>query len=277
MRNTPLIYGALLATLSTAAHAASLPDSGQLLCDNGANVMAACSNDNTGDASTMPRQDGRFGRDPANAAAEVTKVGAGKAGFDYTKVANDGSSLAASATLGSGATDWACTQDNLTGLMWEVKTADGGVRDTGWNYTWYSDATRGDGTSNELNAGDAGTENGGVCFNKYDATTNPTGDWCDTAGYVAAINAASLCGFSDWRLPAKRELETLTHLGVQNPAIDGDYFPNTAAAFIDCYWVSATNTAVPANAWNTKFNIGSTQNYGKNNPFRVRLVRGPIY
>jgi hypothetical protein len=28
-------------------------------------------------------------------------------------------------------------RDNVTGLVWEVKTADGGLRDQKWSYTWY--------------------------------------------------------------------------------------------------------------------------------------------
>jgi hypothetical protein len=47
----------------------------------------------------------------------------------YTKIANDGSELPDSATLGTNPTDWACTKDNKTGLIWEVKTDDGGLRD----------------------------------------------------------------------------------------------------------------------------------------------------
>ena len=42
-----------------------LNDTGQTLCDDGSNVMAACTVGTTGDAATYKRQDGRFGRDPA--------------------------------------------------------------------------------------------------------------------------------------------------------------------------------------------------------------------
>lgn len=279
MRNTPLITATLLVTLSPAIAAAGLPDSGQYLCEDGSasHLMVTCSNANTGDAIPLPRQDGRFGHDPAAIAAAATKTGAGAAGFDYTKVSNTGNDLDASAALGGNADDWGCTRDNITGLLWEVKTTDGGLRDTGWSYTWYSDATRGDGTSNELNAGDAGVENGGTCFNQYDITTNDTGNYCDTAGFVAAVNASGLCGFTDWRLPTRRELETLIHFGAQNPAIDTNYFPNTAALFGDYYWISATWPSSPNLAWYTPFNYGYTGLYGKLNPFHVRLVHGAIY
>ena len=62
----------------------------------------------------------------------LPKTGAGAAGFDYTKIANDGSELPADAPLGSAAGEWACTRDNATGLVWEVKTDDGGLRDMDW-------------------------------------------------------------------------------------------------------------------------------------------------
>ncbi len=91
-------------------HAAELPDTGQDLCDNGSNVLVACAAANTGDAAVYPRQDGRFGRDAAATAGALIKVGGGAAGFDYTKIANDGTTLAAGAALGPAATDWACTQ-----------------------------------------------------------------------------------------------------------------------------------------------------------------------
>ena len=55
----------------------------------------------------------------------------------YSKISNSGSVLPDTATLGSGANDWACTKDNKTGLIWEVKTDDGGLRDKDWYYSWY--------------------------------------------------------------------------------------------------------------------------------------------
>lgn len=54
----------------------------------------------------------------------------------YTKIANDGSELPDSAKLGSKPKDWACTQDNKTGLIWEIKNRDRGLRDWNKTYTW---------------------------------------------------------------------------------------------------------------------------------------------
>src|SRR6185312_11065665 len=128
------------------------------------------------------------------------KIGAGDASLDYTKIANDGSELPADAALGAGAGDWACTRDNVTGLVWEVKTDDGGVRDKDWLYTWfYADATD--------NGGDPGNTGGDTCGGTLGAE-------CNSDAFAAAVNAASLCGFDDWRLPQGDELVGLVDFGV---------------------------------------------------------------
>ncbi|MGH9802607.1 MAG: hypothetical protein ACRD82_19755, partial [Blastocatellia bacterium] len=94
------------------AHAAGLNDSGVTAVDTGA----------------PNGQDSQIGRDAAAGASVLTKTGSGSKGFDFTKIANDGSSLPANATLGSAPGAWACTLDNVTGLTWEVKTDDNGLR-----------------------------------------------------------------------------------------------------------------------------------------------------
>ena len=119
------------------------------------------------------KQDGMVGRDVSNADSSD-----GKLGFSYTKIDANGSALPVSAT------SWSCVKDNITGLMWEVKTADGGLRDMNKTYTHYDDATQ---------------------AQKYDgsAWVNPTQAEIDAAtntrGFVTAVNAASMCGHADWR------------------------------------------------------------------------------
>jgi Protein of unknown function (DUF1566) len=121
-----LLFGTgFLGTLS--AHAAGptglLNDTGQTLCNDGS-AMVACTAANTGDASARPRQDGRFGRDPAAPA----KVGGGSAGFDFTKVCMDGTLncvAAGDTTATPPSTAWACTQDNVTNLIWSLQSGQG--------------------------------------------------------------------------------------------------------------------------------------------------------
>ncbi|MBA5248113.1 MAG: DUF1566 domain-containing protein, partial [Gammaproteobacteria bacterium] len=66
--------------------------------------------------TTITAQDCQHGRDAKATAGRLTKIGAGSAGFDFTKLDSDGNTLSPSAT------DWRCVKDNHTGLVWEVKT-----------------------------------------------------------------------------------------------------------------------------------------------------------
>ncbi len=250
----------VLTVVST--HAAGLNDTGQTQCYNAANGPVACSAAVGGDAGVNPRQDARYGRDAAAAAGQLTKLGAGTAGFDYSKIANDGSVLAASATLGSAATDWACTKDNVTGLVWEVKTSSG-LRSSAHSYTWYST----DATSNGGNVGALGTN---TCGGSLAAA--PYNNQCNTQNFVAAVNAVGLCGANDWRLPSQRELLTVVHAGNTNPSTDTAYFPNTSNL---SYWTKTTYAADRATAWFVWFYdgyVGDNLKTVDNNV--VRIVRG---
>lgn len=223
----------------------------------------ACSAAVGGDAGVLPRQDARYGRDPqAASATPLSKVGAGDAGFDFSKIANSGATLAASATLGSAAANWACTKDQVTGLIWEVKTTSG-LRSSAHTYTWYST----DATKNGGNAGVLGSNTRGGSL-----AAAPYNNQCNTQNYVAAVNAAGLCGASDWRLPTRRELLTLVNAGRSSPSIDGVYFPNTASLY---YWTATTSAVLPANAWGVFFDFGASFADAKDglDPDRVRLVR----
>jgi hypothetical protein len=244
--------------LGLAACAASPPDTGQDKCRDGTSLVA-CTRANTGNAATYPRQDGRFGRDAKAKADTLTKIGGGAADFDYSKIANNGSDLGAGVglALGTNPTDWACTRDNITGLTWEVKVNDATrLRHMNWTYTWYS-------SGGSTNGGNAGIASG---------TTNcKTTGRCDTEKFIADVNTAALCGYTDWRLPTRRELLNLVHADAQNPSIDTTYFPNTVAS---AFWSGSSCVPVPAGAWAVSFVIGNTRCMHESNYFFVRLVRG---
>ena len=254
----------LALVLAPTAIAAGLNDTGQTVCYQGSSSTSGpCSAAVTGDASLWPRQDGRYGRDARASKGLLTKVGSGAAGFDFTKVANDGTTPATGLALGANPADWACTKDNVTGLIWEVKTAAAGLRNVGHTYTWYSAAT-----TNLGNPGSVGTT--ATCGNTLGA--NP----CNTQSYVVAVNAANsgagLCGHNDWRLPTPRELLTIVHAGLGNPAIDGAYFPNTIG---NEHWTAPTTAFAPANAWAVEFYQGASVGRSKStNSLYIRLVRG---
>ncbi|MBK9442157.1 MAG: DUF1566 domain-containing protein [Comamonadaceae bacterium] len=135
----------LAASVAQAAPTGLLNDTGQTLCANASNVMVACDSATTGDAGTRPRQDGRFGRDVAS----PTKVGGGAAGFDFSKVCMNGdiagtasgavggnvtgtastgncaANPTANTTASPTATQWACTKDNVTNLIWSLESGQG--------------------------------------------------------------------------------------------------------------------------------------------------------
>ena len=120
--------------------------------------------------------------------AEVTTVPS--SATSYTKISNSGATLPVTAQLGTGSNDWACTKDNNTGRIWEVKTTDGGLRDYQNSYSWYEpDASK--------NGGNAGYQNSGNC----------KGSQCDTYAFTNAVNTNGLCGKKDWRMPTLDELK----------------------------------------------------------------------
>ena len=146
------------------------------------------------------------------------------------------------------ATEWSCVQDNHTGLMWEVKTDDGGLRDKDNVYTWYNtDATT----------------NGG--FEGYANNGN------NTQAFVVAVNAQGLCGYKDWYLPDVEELRSIVNYGKYNPAIDLAYFSNIHG---DWYWSSTRAAYNGGSAWLVRFDDGDDGFYDDNSyDAYVRLVR----
>ncbi len=204
-------------------------------------------------------QDGEFGRDAKARAGTLTKIGGGAAGFDYSKLGADGKELAiqnvawdANGTEAAGS-QWSCVRDNVTGLIWEVKTTDGGLRDMNNTYTWYN-------PDMNTNGGDAGTQNGGQC----------SGSGCDTHAFVQAVNSQGLCGANDWRMPAKRELMGIVNNGQVNPAIDTAYFPNTSNSW---FWSSSPGAGGSGHAWFVDFYDGGVDGSSKYYGNQVRLVR----
>ncbi|WP_374674141.1 DUF1566 domain-containing protein [Ideonella sp.] len=175
--------------------------------------------------------DGEFGRDPARPNARD-----GHAGFSFEKTGAHGEPLPRQAA------DWSCVRDRVTGLMWEVKTGDGGPRDAGRRFR-----NQGDGQ-----AGDA-------------------------SAYVAEANAAALCGATDWRLPTRRELESLMDFSVPEggPLLDRAWFPHSPPAL---HWTSTpaeVHGGSPTYRWAVNFYSGGTLWYGgQYGEFAVRLVRG---
>ncbi len=203
-------------------------------------------------------QDCHYGRDALAAAGQLTKIGAGNAGFDYTKISNGGQPLPASAALGSGANDWACTRDNFTGLVWEVKVNNAAQkRHMNHTYNWYNPS------SPDGYPGSVG--NTSSCGNTLGAQP------CNTQTFTQAVNAQGLCGAMDWRMPTVKELEGIADFGRHNPAIDTNYFPNTS---IFNFWSGSPHAGSSNYSWDVYFDNGDAGNANRNSYYRVRLVRG---
>jgi hypothetical protein len=70
--------------------------------------------------------------------------------------------------------------------------------------------------------------------------------WTSALGAVKVMNAEQACGFSDWRLPNVRELESLMHMGSHSPALPPGH---PFEAVREYYWTSTTSTFEPSYAW----------------------------
>jgi len=167
----------------------------------------------------------------------------------YTKLDENGNALPDSATV------WSMVRDNVTGLIWEVKTNDDDIHNRDDTYTWC----------------DSTLESPGYCTG-----TN------DTETFIATLNSEQFGGFNDWRLPTVQELATLLKSNVSNPAIDTNFFPNTLQSgsypIYTGYWSSTIVAGSSSQAWEVEFDDGGIikqscreDSFCKN---LVRAVRG---
>ena len=212
---------------------------------------------------TVSAQDCSYGRDADPATNDDTD---GHAGFSFTKLDAAGNPLDASAT------DWSCVQDNVTGLVWEIKTDDGGLRDRDWTYTSY-DSRYADTNDNFSDGGDDGVYAGPVDTGSGSESDNcgNTNDICTTEQFVVDVNAQGLCGHRDWRMPDLEELRSVVHYDRFNPAIDTHWFPHATSSVV----LSASAAAdYEGFVLAVSFGSGGVSNPFRNDARRVRLVRG---
>jgi hypothetical protein len=232
-----VLSGSLLSMMTIGSLWASpIPDTGQTLCYDNTTVISCPS-----PGGDFYGQDGNYTINPRS----------------YTKLGQNG------AVLGDGVTQeqgWLMTRDNVTGLIWEMKTNDGSsIHYMDWVGTWCD-------TNSGTNGGDPGT---------CGSPPPPS----DTKAWINAINAESFGGFTDWRMPTIWELSSLVNSGATSaPTIDATWFPNTAPGG---YWSSNTYLPVPAIASGVYFGVqgahvagevGGDYKYDSNH---ARAVRGP--
>ena len=147
-------------------------------------------------------------------------------------------------------------RDNVTGLIWEVKTDKDGTKDydnphdADNTYTWYD-------PNPATNGGNAGTP----------------GEGTDTDDFIDALNNAGFGGYSDWRLPTIKELVYLVEHSIPypGPTIKTAFFPNTVSSY---YWSSTTYAGSTISAWSVNFYNGYDDRGNKVTSRYVRAVRG---
>ena len=171
--------------------------------------------------------------------------------FDMTRLNQDGS-------VNNGndyaKQPWDCVRDNQSGLIWEVKKSEPGLQNINNTYSWYD-------SDQNTNGGWAGKANAGVCI----------GSDCDTESYIKAINAKKLCGFADWYLPSRYELNSIVDTSVlyPGPTIPKPFFPESLAGK---YWTDTTFKTRRAGAWIWGFDSGSDYVVEKSEAHSIRLT-----
>jgi len=213
---------------AAASAASGINDTGITQCSDTTINSDACP------VAVYPGQDAEFGRDKL-----IPDDSDGHAGFSFSKID------AAGLPLATDAREWSCVKDNVTGLVWELKTDDGGLRDKDNVFTDYS-----------------------VDFNP--ANTYQTAG--DASSYAPSVNAQGLCGANDWRLPTADELQSIVHYGLlyPGPAIDSAFFPNSANGV---YWTSTAHAGDPQKAWVVFFDDGRLFADARTEENHIRLVR----
>jgi hypothetical protein len=135
--------------------------------------------------------------------------------------------------------------DNSTGLMWAKKSDDGSIHDKDTTYTWQQ------------------------AFSVH----------------LAALNGGGFAGYTDWRLPNVRELQSILNYGQMSPSVSPHTFN---ACFTNCtvlncsctatssYWSSTADVVMPSQAWIVNFNTVFMDRVDKANSLYVRAVRGGL-
>ena len=173
---------------------------------------------------------------------------------NFVRVTADGSVYSGSGNYEED--PWDCVYDKSTGLHWEVKQSQSGLRAAGNTYTWYDP---------DMRENFVGTPNGGSC----------AGSDCDAISYVNEVNKEGICGLKGWHLPQNIEMGSIVFVS-KDRSIDPvfrNFFPNTKPAD---YWTASTYAFQGSSAWAWDFQLGFDHVDWQKNPKHIRLVNGKV-
>lgn len=239
-----------------------IPFTFETINDTGVILDSSANRNTEAYQSEYPGQDGHRGKDIIAKNGLTRKAGSGTLGFDFTRLDQNG------AELDDDALPWNCVRDNITGLVWQVKspqnTSD--IHSAGQRLSWFSEGDNG-GFEGTL------TPSSGSC--------NLASGNCNTQDYKQEVNAQGLCGFFDWRIPSPDELMSLVHFGKTSaPLVDTDFFLNLTPDDDQPMWFwtnqsnadGVTDTGAQS-VWAIDFASGVDGFLRKSQTHRLMLVR----
>ncbi|SEH08905.1 Lcl C-terminal domain-containing protein [Candidatus Venteria ishoeyi] len=111
----------------------------------------------------------------------------------------------------------------------------------------------------------------GLSGENCESGTTGTYTWDEALQQAEIANSQAYKGYTDWRLPSKRELTSLVEYQCYGSAINETVFPAVSSSG---FWSSSPNAKFSNYAWYVYFSNGSVSSNDEYDTLRVRLVRG---